>query len=457
MRRHAVTDAGGIALSEASVTYAPLIAGEPTQLSLTFTSLAAIALNETVDLVFSDSLFIPNYTLPKSVDRKFSWVSKNTTEQSLEDDSPDFSVTWVPDRVFPRLRFRASRLLDAGTYTVGLTSSKLLELPAGGLHADDARITLASDARALGAVSGFIPTSPAVGAFGATSLAITSEDGGRTYGGGRCRISLKFSLGPGYASAGDVITLALDVAGPDDEAYLGAPLVSSGFSVSIVENAIQLTVLSDDDDIGGGAGRIVTVSNLVLARGGVAQDSSSITLTSSSTHVPTTAIPVLKTTAVAGISDVAWTCLPEPCSLDVPSEWTLALSYGSTGTMTKKLDAIHRRALLPEPQRLEECHAIPRYRCRVVTVQGPLRDDGPRAAPRFTVGGVDRRRHGLQLQLYAVRVIHKRSKDRLRSFAGPAVARGLGVDHTKEERPHGAATRVAAFRPIGRVGQRAGL
>ena len=250
----------------------------------------------------------------------------------VEDDSPDFSVTWVPDRVFPRLRFRASRLLDVGTYTVGLTSSKLLELPAGGLHADDARITLASDAGALGAVSGFIPTSPAVGAFGATSLAIASEDGGRTYGGGRCRIELKFSLGPGYASAGDVITLALNVAGPDDEAYIGAPLVSSGFSVSIVENAIQLTVLSDDDG-GGGAGQIVTVSNLVLARGGVAQDSSSITLTSSSAHVPTTAIPVLKTTAVAGISDVAWTCLPEPCSLDVP-EWTLALSYGSTGTFT---------------------------------------------------------------------------------------------------------------------------
>ena len=82
------------------------------------------------------------------MDRKFSWVSKNTTEQSLGDDSPDFRVTWVPDRVFPRLRFRASRLLDAGTYTVGLTSSKLLELPAGGLHADDARITLASDAGA---------------------------------------------------------------------------------------------------------------------------------------------------------------------------------------------------------------------------------------------------------------------------------------------------------------------
>ena len=94
------------------------------------------------------SLFIPNYTLPKSVDRKFSWVAKNTTEQALEADSADFRATWVPDRVVPRLRFRASRLLDAGTYTVGLTSSKVLELPAGGLHADDARITLASDARA---------------------------------------------------------------------------------------------------------------------------------------------------------------------------------------------------------------------------------------------------------------------------------------------------------------------
>ena len=78
-----------------------------------------------------------------------------------------------------------------------------------------------------------------------------SDEGGRTHGGGRCSISLKFALGPGYAAAGDVITLALDVAGPDDEAYVGAPLVSSGFSVSVVENAIQLTVLSDDD-VGGG-------------------------------------------------------------------------------------------------------------------------------------------------------------------------------------------------------------
>ena len=69
----------------------------------------------------------------------------------------------MPDRVFPRLRFRALRLLDVGTYTVGLTSSKLLELPASGLHADDARITLSSNAGALGQVSGLVPISPAVG------------------------------------------------------------------------------------------------------------------------------------------------------------------------------------------------------------------------------------------------------------------------------------------------------
>ena len=92
MRRHAVADAGGVALSDASVTYTPLIAGEPTQLSLTFTALAAIALNETIDLVFDNSLFVPNYTLPKSVDGKYSWVPSNTTEQMLEDDSPDFSA-----------------------------------------------------------------------------------------------------------------------------------------------------------------------------------------------------------------------------------------------------------------------------------------------------------------------------------------------------------------------------
>ena len=186
-------------------------------------------------------------------------------------------MTWRGSRTgcCPRLRFRASRLLDAGTYTVGSTTSKVLELPAGGLHADDSSITLAADARALGSLRGFVPTSPAVGAFGATSLSILSDEGGRTHGGGRCSISLKFALGPGYAAAGDVITLALDVAGPDDEAYVGAPLVSSGFSVSVVEHAIQLTVLSNNE-IGGGVSQSVTVSNLVLAPGGVAQDSSSI-------------------------------------------------------------------------------------------------------------------------------------------------------------------------------------
>ena len=240
------------------------------------------------------------------MDRKFSWVSKNTTEQSLGDDSPDFSVTWVPDRVFPRLRFRASRLLDAGTYTVGLTSSKLLELPAA-----------ASPRRRRTHHAGL-----GRGRVRRRQRLHTDESGRRRL---RCDVPghcerrwrtyvrrrpvshfLKFALGPGRcASAGDVIT-CLGCGGSRRRGVSWAPSYRRG--ASIVENAIQLTVLSDDD-VGGGVSRVVTVSNLVLAQGGVAQNDESITLTSSATQVPTTAIPVRKTTAVAGISDVAWTCL----------------------------------------------------------------------------------------------------------------------------------------------------
>jgi hypothetical protein len=85
-----------------------------------------MAFNETLDVVFDGTLLIPNYTLPKSVDREYAWTATNTTEQKLEEDSLDFDVTWVPHSRSPRLRFRAERVLEAATYTIQLTSSKML-------------------------------------------------------------------------------------------------------------------------------------------------------------------------------------------------------------------------------------------------------------------------------------------------------------------------------------------
>ena len=187
---------------------------------------------------------------------------------------------------------------------------------------------LSSSAGALGAVTGVVPSSPAVGAFAYSEISFWDEDlegAGAAGAAGVTRVS--FALGPGVLDQGDSIVASLPLFALSDS--IAVELLngsSAGLTLSWDATEEELTVVVDDAGAaGGGLETLLFVSGLDLPPIGVAANVGAVklvinsystkplTLRTQAANAPVAEIIVETIRPLGYLASPVLACDPSPC------------------------------------------------------------------------------------------------------------------------------------------------